>query len=265
MEWPRTHVIVDDARSYIQNSKEHFDLIVFSLLDSHTTSSSFSNIRIDNFVYTQEALEHATKLLNPKGLFIIKFQVDTPWIAGRLFELISHAFGHAPVQFQSDLSKFDTAGHFFVAGSQDRLALALQNPALAKYVSSHSAAPMQPAVMTTDDWPYLYQHAPGLPASVILASVAILLTFGWFLRQVADKGSPIHPHFFFLGAGFMLLEAEIVSRMALLFGTTWVVNSIVVAGLLLLIVIANLTFKFSPRFQCGQATSCYSVLSPPCT
>lgn len=108
---------------------------------------------------------------------------------------------------------------------------------------------MRPAVMTTDDWPYLYQHAPGLPVSVILVSIAILLTFGWFLRQVADKGTPIHAHFFFLGAGFMLLEAEIVSRMALLFGTTWVVNSIVVAGLLLLIVTANLAFKFLPRFS----------------
>lgn len=246
---PRTHVVVDDARSYIQNSKDHFDLIVFSLLDSHTTSSSFSNIRIDNFVYTREAMEHAARLLNLNGLFIIKFQVDTPWIAGRLFELTSHVFGHAPVQLQSDLNKFDTAGRFFVAGSQDRLALALQNPALAKYVSSHSLAPMQPAVMTTDDWPYLYQHAPGLPLSVILVSIAILLTFGWFLRQIADKGTPIHAHFFFLGAGFMLLEAEIVSRMALLFGTTWVVNSIVVAGLLLLIVIANFTFKFLPRFS----------------
>lgn len=245
----RTRVVVDDARSYIQNSKDHFDLIVFSLLDSHTTTSSFSNIRIDNFVYTRQAMEQASKLLKPNGLFIVKFQVETPWIAGRLFELTSQVFGHAPVQFQSELSRFDTPGRFFVAGSQDRLALALQNPALAKYVSSHSQMPMQTAVMTTDDWPYLYQHAPGLPLSVILVSIAILVTFGWFLRQVSDKETRVHPHFFFLGAGFMLLEAQIVSRMALLFGTTWVVNSIVVAGLLLLIVLANYVFKFLPRFS----------------
>ena len=41
----------------------------------------------------------------------------------------------------------------------------------------------------------------------------------------------------------MLLEAQIISRMALLFGTTWIVNSIVVAVLLLLIVISNLIFE----------------------
>ncbi len=49
----------------------------------------------------------------------------------------------------------------------------------------------------------------------------------------------INWHFFFLGAGFLLLEAQIVSRMAMLFGTTWLVNSIVIAGILVVIVVAN--------------------------
>jgi hypothetical protein len=52
-------------------------------------------------------------------------------------------------------------------------------------------------------------------------------------------GRSINWHFFFLGAGFLLLEAQIVSRMAMLFGTTWLVNSIVIAGVLVLIVLAN--------------------------
>jgi SAM-dependent methyltransferase len=242
-ESPRTHVVINDARSYIQNSKDHFDLIVFSLLDSHTTTSSFSNIRIDNFVYTREAMQQAKNLLTPNGLFIVKFQVDTPWIAGRLFALASDVFGQKPIQFQSDSGKFDTPGRFFVAGSSNRVRMAMSDPALAAYVSSHSHIAMEPAIETTDDWPYLYQHAPGLPLSIILVSIAILLTFAWFLRRLSEKRDRIQLHFFFLGAGFMLLEAQIVSRMALLFGTTWMVNSVVVAGLLLLIVAANLAFK----------------------
>lgn len=56
-------------------------------------------------------------------------------------------------------------------------------------------------------------------------------------------------HFFLLGAGFMLLEAQIISKMALLFGTTWVVNAIVVSGLLVLIVIANLVFERWPSYS----------------
>lgn len=244
---PRTHVVLDDARSYIQNSHEQFDLIVFSLLDSHTTTSHFTNIRIDNYVYTREAMQRAKLLLKPDGLFIVKFQVDTPWIAGRLFNLMQDAFGQAPIQFQSDFGSYDTSGRFFVGGSRERLAQAASDPVLAAYLATHSKMPMQEARLTTDDWPYFYQHEPGLPISVILVSLAVLIICGWFLRQTSGERGGGELHFLFLGAGFMLLEAQIVSKMALLFGTTWVVNAIVVSGLLCLIVAANLAYGSMPR------------------
>ncbi len=244
---PRTQVVVDDARSYIQNSKETFDLIVFSLLDSHTTASYFSNIRIDNFVYTREALARARQLLKPDGLFVVKFQVDNPWVVGRLYVLMRETFGKDPVQFQMDTDQYDTGGRFFIAGSSKRIDQAMSHPDLATFIRDHSGMAMEPATPTTDDWPYFYQHEPGLPISVILVSVAVLLTFGWFIRQVSRSEGSVDFHFLLLGAGFMLLEAQIVSRMALLFGTTWVVNSIVVSGLLCLIVAANLVYQKFPK------------------
>jgi spermidine synthase len=250
---PRVHVTLDDARSYIENSHDQFDLIVFSLLDSHTTTSHFTNIRIDNFVYTREALERARQLLRPDGLFIVKFQVDTPWIAGRLFQLMHDTFGQDPVQFQTDIGGYDTSGRFFVVGSPERLAKATSDPALAAYLATHGNMPMETARLTTDDWPYFYQHEPGLPISVILVSIAILIIFGWFLRQTAGEGGRIDLHFMFLGAGFMLLEAQIVSKMALLFGTTWVVNAVAVSGLLCLIVGANLVYSGFPRIPLPAA------------
>jgi spermidine synthase len=244
---PKTQVVINDARSYIQNSHDQFDLIVFSLLDSHTTASHFSNIRIDNFVYTREALEQARQLLKANGLFVVKFQVATPWIAGRLAALLKVVFEEDPVQFQSDpTGRYDTGGRFFIVGSQRRVERAMSDPALASFVRTHAGVLMEAARLTTDDWPYFYQHEPGLPISVILVSVAVLLTFGWFLRQIGRAEGSLDLHFFLLGGGFMLLEAQIVSRMALLFGTTWVVNSIVVSGLLCLIVAANLTYQFFP-------------------
>src|SRR5262245_59260639 len=45
---------------------------------------------------------------------------------------------------------------------------------------------------------------------------------------------------FFLGAGFMLVETKAVVHMALLFGSTWIVNSIVFFAILLMILGANL-------------------------
>lgn len=247
-ESPRVRVVVDDARSYVQNSNERFDLIVFSLLDSHTTSSYYSNIRIDNYVYTLEALRATRRLLKPDGLMIVKFQLQTPWIAGRLRELLQAVFNQPPLQMQGDsLSLIANGGAFYICGSQQRIGQALLDPRLAAYVAQHSAIPSAPAELTTDDWPYFYQHEPGLPASVIIVSLTLVLFCWLFLRETGTPVRSMRWHFFFLGAGFLLLEAQIISKMALLFGTTWVVNSIVVAGLLVLIVAANLLVDWRPR------------------
>ena len=47
-------------------------------------------------------------------------------------------------------------------------------------------------------------------------------------------------HMFFMGAGFMLLETKGVVHLALLFGSTWLVNSIVFFAILVMILCSNL-------------------------
>jgi spermidine synthase len=241
--------VLNDARSYLQSDGEQFDLIMFSLLDSHTTSSHFTNIRIDNYVYTKEALEAARRHLRPDGLMVVKFWVAAPWIAGRLYGLLDETFGHPPLQVAVAQPIYATAGSFYISGSSDRLEQALADPSLAEYVRAHPAPPFQKATLTTDDWPYFYQHEPGLPLTVVLISCVLILLCWVFLREGGIRGATVRWHFFFLGGGFLLLEAQIVSKMALLFGTTWVVNSIVIAGLLFLIVGSNILVEFVPRIS----------------
>ena len=65
---------------------------------------------------------------------------------------------------------------------------------------------------------------------------------------------------FFLGAGFMLIETKAVVQMALLFGGTWIVNSIVFCAVLAMILVANLfVLAVRPRsltpFYVGLALS----------
>jgi hypothetical protein len=246
---PRVRIVNDDARSYIQNSHDKFDLIVFSLLDSHTTASSFSNIRIDNFVYTQEAISRARALLNPDGLMIVKFQVSSNWIGERLAGLIQSAFHESPLETDVQ-AHYATGGHFYIIGSAEVMRRISLDPAVAGIVR---VAPESHVTLTTDDWPYFYQAKRGLPGAVLGMS-AFLIGFSWYLvRRVLGAGQQQISgawsiHFFLLGAAFMLLEAQIISKMALLFGTTWVVNSIVVSGLLLLIVISNLVFERWPSY-----------------
>ncbi len=47
-------------------------------------------------------------------------------------------------------------------------------------------------------------------------------------------------HFFFLGAGFLLLETKSITTLSLYFGTTWFVSMIAIAGVLIMVFLANL-------------------------
>jgi hypothetical protein len=68
------------------------------------------------------------------------------------------------------------------------------------------------------------------------------------MKTLVQSSKRIEWHFFFLGAAFMLLEVQIISKAALLFGTTWLVNSIVITTLLLFILLANSFISLFPKF-----------------
>ena len=249
---PKVELIVDDARNYVENATEQFDMVVFSLLDSHTTSSHYSNVRTDNYVYTLEGLAAAGRLLEPDGVFVVKFQVETPWIAGRLQGLLTEVFGETPLQMQAEKSH-TTEGRFFICGSKARIADALSDRAFADYVRRQGNIKVTQSRLTTDDWPYFYQQEPGIPTSVAIVSIVLVVIGILAIRRVGVRVQSTRWHFFYLGAAFLLIEVHIVSKMALLFGTTWVVNSIVIAAVLLMIVAANILAERFSRFPISIA------------
>jgi len=109
----------------------------------------------------------------------------------------------------------------------------------------------------TDDWPFLYLRKPMIPTlslrgMLIMGAIGLLLIF-LFMRRIklptvnGEENTTLNLRLFFLGAGFMLVETKAVVTMALLFGSTWVVNSVVFFALLLMILFANYwTIKFKP-------------------
>jgi hypothetical protein len=118
----------------------------------------------------------------------------------------------------------------------------------------------------TDDWPFLYLRKPMIPTlslrgMLIMGGLGLLLIVLFLprLRKGADaaadpvpkargESSTLNIQFFFLGAGFMLVETKAVVTMALLFGSTWVVNSVVFFAVLVMILVANWwTLKFQPK------------------
>src|SRR5207237_2075261 len=60
-------------------------------------------------------------------------------------------------------------------------------------------------------------------------------------------------HFFCLGAGFLLLETKNVTTIALVFGSTWYVNSVVFFSVLVMALLANLLAASVSRIRIGWA------------
>jgi hypothetical protein len=70
-------------------------------------------------------------------------------------------------------------------------------------------------------------------------------------RKNLDPGKSSTWYFFFLGAGFLLLETQMISRLALYFGSTWQVSCIVLSAILVVLVLANLFVQRVRAFRLG--------------
>jgi spermidine synthase/fumarate reductase subunit C len=233
---------VTDARAFLKRAQGPYDLVLFGLLDSHTQLSDYANVRIDNFVYTEESFREAKKLLAPDGLMFIKFQVDHGWLGKRLGTMLADVFGKPPLMFNAK-SSYSVPSSCFAISPSSRIEETLKtDPSLLEFVQRHessfSAAPS--VTVTTDDWPYLYQEGRWIPAIFFCISLLVVLLAVALYWQIPDARRRAPSLFFFsMGAGFLLLETQVISRLALYFGTTWQVNGIVIGAILATLLIAN--------------------------
>jgi hypothetical protein len=91
---------------------------------------------------------------------------------------------------------------------------------------------------------------------LIIMALAVLFIAAYRLMGSAGEGG-INGHFFFLGAAFMLLEFQNVSKSALLFGSTWMVNAYIISAILVLILLANICAYY---FQIKNTLPVYIIL-----
>jgi SAM-dependent methyltransferase len=103
--------------------------------------------------------------------------------------------------------------------------------------------------LPTDDWPFLYLHGKIIPG-LNLRSIVLIAGLSLAMIYMFSPVRRVRPNWqmFFLGAGFMLLETKSVVHMALLFGSTWLVNSVVFFAILVMILASNLyVLALKPR------------------
>ena len=251
---PRVTIVCDDGRHFLRTTNKKYDLVVFALIDSLTVQSSFSGVRLESYMFTRESFEAVREHLSPRGVMVLYNYFREKWLVDRLANTAASVFGREPV------------GHVH----QDRayLAVMLDGPRIGEltappplpadvnaYGQPHAPSPATrlvrdaAVVPATDDWPFLYMQRPGLPRHYVaslglvlaVSAIAVWLTLHFLQRGLTPVSgaryrgrTPWSWHFFFLGAGFMLLETKSIVQFALLWGSTWSSASLAIASVLVM-------------------------------
>ncbi|MCI0604090.1 hypothetical protein L0156_13905 [bacterium] len=236
---PRVKLHNNDARYFIRTKEGTYDAVVLGWLDSHRLFSSLSNVRQDNFVYTVESLRQVRKLLGERGMLFLSFYVGRQWLGEKIYRMIQEAFGYSPKVFAYPAGAFGLDGQTFIIGATQTASI---QDNVSGFVNITAKYDGKGAQFPTDDWPYLYYRSKGLTSEYFYTLVLLVCLSAVVVFIALPKGQMIYKeatHFFFLGAGFLLLEVKNITSLALSFGSTWVVTSIVISALLAMILVAN--------------------------
>jgi spermidine synthase len=243
---PRAKPVVNDARAFFeQNPGEQFDVVCYGFLDSHAMFSSMSTLRLDNFVYTVEGIRAGWSHVKEDGVLSVCFSVYAgDWMIHRMAGIIREATGIAPVIVLHNRHH----GATFLTGR--KLDPKLIPQTMGKVFVNYMIDPH--VQIPTDDWPFLYMRPNTVPYGYLAVLFFILVTSTFAVRGVYGKDMfttrRFHIPLFLMGAAFMLIETRMVTELSLLFGSTWIVNSCVFVGILLMVLLANsLVSRFQPK------------------
>jgi len=249
---PRVHVIVDDARAYIRRTDKKYDLVVFAYLDSHSAFSAMSSLRLDNYVYTQDCFADAKRLVKPDGAMSVTFYYLTWWQLARVYKSLEQGYGETPVGVYSRMGNGPTllVGPGVNKEQVEKSGLLMFTREFFAQESHFTQAEWDDVNPTTDDWPFLFLRGRGVSWTYAIGLIFTLYSGWWLVGRSFGKFAKDNiggRTMFFLGAAFMLVETKSVTQMGLLAGTTWIVNSAVIAGVLCMIflaTVAQIKFQF---------------------
>ena len=258
---PRAHAIVDDARTFFRNTSEQFDTIVYGVLDSHVLLSHGSNVRVDSFVYTEEGLRDAYAHLKQGGLMSLSFALPNDLMGSKIYRMLKALpEAGAPVAVLTRYDNSKTTTFMIRRGAKVALpADFLKAHDLVDETKNYAGQADAQLDLPSDDWPFFYMDHKAYPVSYIVSlflimTLAALLVRDFLPTKRWDAGKL---PFFFLGAGFMLVETKAITELGLLFGNTWHVVGIAIIGVLTMGYLANLMVE---RFRVRRLAVLYALL-----
>jgi SAM-dependent methyltransferase len=224
----RVSVHVEDGRSFLHDTERRYDLVLYAIPDSLTVLAGQSSLRLESYLLTREAMQEVHDHLKPGGV-VSMYHYYLPVVVDRYADALTSVFGDAPCL---EL----TAG----AGPRPRTVLTASVRPADLTCDERWSPPADLPAPVTDDHPFAYLVGHGIPGFYQVTLLAILLGSLAAVRLSAGPFGQMRPYLdlFFMGAAFLLLETSNVVRFALLFGTTWFVNALVFAGILVSVSLA---------------------------
>ena len=218
---------VGDGRAFLEDTNQKYNLILFALPDSTAALAGQSAIRLESFLLTEEAIAAAKAHLAPGGTFAM-YNYYQPFLLRRYATTLEDVYHQTPC---TELEPGKPGARV--------LAVLTVHPGgpIANCSTYFHGAALAPA---TDDHPFPYLENASIPDSFLWMLAAILLGSLVFVRLGGGrfKGMRFYVDLAFMGAAFTLLETKNIVQFALLFGTTWFVNSLVFAGVLIAVYLA---------------------------
>jgi SAM-dependent methyltransferase len=244
---PRVQVHVDDGRAFLSRGAEQYDLILFALPDSLTLVQGASALRLESYLFTEEAFAAAREHLAPGGALSMYNYYREGWLVDRLALTAQSVFGHSPCV---DLVE---------GWGQQAVVTVGLTPADQECDVTWAGPAQDTPPPATDERPFLYLFGNSIPALYLVTIALILVVSVLAVGAVGGSYRRMRPYadLFLLGAGFLLLQTKSIASFALLFGTTWVVNAIVFAGVLLAVLAA---VEVTRRFRTPPLAVMYGVL-----
>jgi IMP cyclohydrolase len=252
---PRVHRYVDDGRAFVQRATGRYDLVIFALPDSLTLVSTSANLRLESFLFTTQAFGSVRDHLAPGGIFVLYNYYREPWLVQKMAGMLQSSFGSPPiVRLYPELGS--TAAT--LAAGPGIAALGGAAPPGDHTDAIDTAGAPRPA---TDDWPFLYLREPQIAPYYFVALGLVLLFAILLIGRAAQRSGTsfrrFSPHFFVLGVAFLLLETRSLVTFSLLFGSTWIVNSLVFFAILASVLAA---IGVNARFPIRDSRPLYAAL-----
>ena len=84
---------LDDGRHFLRTTDRKYDLVVYALVDSLMLHSGYANIRLESYLFTQQAFIDVQRVLKPDGIFVMYNYLRQGWIVQRIAAMAEKIFG----------------------------------------------------------------------------------------------------------------------------------------------------------------------------